>query len=87
MSVLDEAIKFPEWNGRKKGDLVTYYYTQKTRNLSKLYKIQGFYEQNGEWFISFSRVNKRTLKIGNKTAIMVSMSYKSFIDNMPTYND
>ena len=42
MSVLDEAIKFPEWNGHKNGDLVTYYYTQKTRKLSKLYKIQGF---------------------------------------------
>ena len=80
MSVLDEAIKFPEWNGHKKGDLVTYYYTQKTRNLSKLYKIQGFYEENNEWWVSVSHLNKRTLKIPNKSSILDSFKCSEFFN-------
>lgn len=86
MSILDEYTKYSEYNGHKRGQ----YLHQKARffgrDCTQLVRVQGFYEKNGEWFISFSRVNKRTLKIGNKTAIMESMPYKSFIENMPNFN-
>lgn len=86
MSILDEYTKYSEYNGHKKGQ----YLFQKARffgrDCTQLVKVQGFCEKNCEWFISFSRVNKRTLKIGNKTAIMESMPYKSFIENMPNFN-
>ena len=83
-TITDNIFRLPEQLDRKLYEKVAK--AIKGVNGKWVKKVQGFYEKNGEWFISFSRINKRTLKIGGKTAIMESMSYKSFIENMPNFN-
>lgn len=65
----------PTYNGKTKGDYFHKPIKCFGKDCTQLYKIQGFHNNNGEWWIYGSRIDKKTHKIANNAPLFEGFKF------------